>query len=77
MVDSFDKEMQQAIHYKDIEGLIDRKAKEVDNNDDKIELLAVKSLAAGNVDGLLKEFGFDKKKVTYEVERFLGKQIKR
>ena len=37
----------------------------------------MKSLAAGNVDGLLKEFGFDKKKVTFEAERFLGKQSKR
>jgi hypothetical protein len=77
LVDSFDKEMQQAVHYKDVEGLIERKAKEADNGADKIELLAVKSLAAGSVDGLLKEFGFDKKKVTFEVERFLGKQIKR
>ena len=73
MVDTFDKEMQQAIHYKDMEGLIERKAKEAGSSPDKIELLAVKSLAAGSVDGLLKEFGFDKKKVTFEVERFLGK----
>ena len=31
MVDSFDKEMQQAIHYQDMEGLIERKAKVADN----------------------------------------------
>ena len=37
----------------------------------------MKTLAAGNFDSLLKEFGFDKTKVTFEVERFLGKQIKR
>ena len=77
MVESFDKEMAQAMHYKDMEGFIERKAKEADSPADKIELLAVKSLADGNVDALLKEFGFDKKKVTFEVERFLGKQIKR
>ena len=54
LVDNFDKEMQQAVHYKDLEGLIERKAKEADNGADKIELLAVKSLAVGSVDGLLK-----------------------
>ena len=60
-----------------MEGFIERKAKAATSKEDKIELKAVSALAAGNIDGLMKEFGFDKKKVMFEVERFLGKQHKK
>ena len=69
--------MQQATHYNDMDGFIERKARSASSKEDKVELLAVKALAAGNIEGLMKEFGFDKKKVIFEVERFLGKQHKR
>jgi len=39
-------------------------------------MIALKSLAVGSQEDLLKEFGFDSKKVTFEAEHFLGKQIK-
>ena len=77
LVETFDKEMQQATHYNDMDGFIERKAKAATSKEDKIELKAVSALAAGNIDGLMKEFGFDKKKVMFEVERFLGKQHKK
>ena len=38
-------------------------------------MIALKSLSTGNQEDLFKEFGFDTKKVTFEAERFLGKQI--
>ena len=44
---------------------------------EKLEMNALKSLAEGNQDDLLREFGFDSKKVTFAAERFLGKQIQK
>ena len=38
-------------------------------------MIALKSLASGSQEDLFKEFGFDTNKVTFEAERFLGKQI--
>lgn len=40
-------------------------------------MIALKSISSGSQDALFKEFGFDMKKVTFEAERFLGKQIKK
>ena len=54
---------------------LERKAREAQTPEDRLELMALKSLASDSFDDLLKEFGFDKKKVTFEAERFLGKQI--
>ena len=56
-----------------MDGFIERKAKAAPSKEDKVELLAVKALAEGSIEGLMKEFGFDKKKVMFEVERYLGK----
>ena len=44
---------------------------------EKLEMVALKSLATGSRDDLFREFGFDQKKVTFEAEHYLGKQIKK
>ena len=38
-----------------------------------MEILALKTIQSGGIDDMLKEFGHDPKKVTFEVEHFLGK----
>ena len=38
-------------------------------------MVALKSLSTNSQDELFKEFGFDSKKVTFEAERYLGKEI--
>ena len=38
-------------------------------------MIALKSLSTGSQEELFKEFGFDNKKVTFEAERYLGKEI--
>ena len=38
-------------------------------------MIAVKSLSCGSEEDLLRELGFDEKKINFEAERFLGKQI--
>ena len=38
-------------------------------------MIALKSLSTNNQEDLFKEFGFDSKKVTFEAERYLGKEI--
>ena len=52
-------------------------AKQAMSPGEKLEMNALKSLAEGNQDDLLREFGFDSKKVTFAAERFLGKQIQK
>ena len=37
----------------------------------------MKCLLDNNYDALLKDFGIDKKKAIFEVERFLGRKIQR
>ena len=39
--------------------------------------MAIRSLVDANPDALLKDLGLDNKKVTFEVERFLGKPLKK
>ena len=55
--------------------LYDRAAREALTSGEKLELVALKSLSTGSQDDLFKEFGIEPKKVTFEAERFLGKQI--
>lgn len=38
-------------------------------------MIALKSLSTNSQEELFKEFGFDSKKVTFEAERYLGKEI--
>lgn len=53
--------------------LLDQKAHEVQNAAEKLEILALKTLYTGDFEDMLREFGHDRKKVTFEVEHFLGK----
>ena len=38
-------------------------------------MIALKSLSTNSQEELFKEFGFDSKKVTFEAERYLGKEM--
>lgn len=58
----------------DIQTFVDRKSK-LCNENERLEYLALKVLASGEPADILKEFGIDSKKVNFEAERFLGKQI--
>lgn len=59
--------------------MIEQKASEVGrvSSDEKLEILAINSIVNRNPESLLKTFGFDNKKVTFEVERYLGKPLKK
>lgn len=54
--------------------LLDSKANEEENNAERLEILAMKTLQTGDFEIMLREFGHDRNKVTFEVEHFLGKQ---
>jgi hypothetical protein len=41
------------------------------------EFLVLKCLLDGNYDDLLKSFGIDKKKTTFEVEKYLGRKLQK
>ena len=55
--------------------LYDQLARQAITPGEKLEMIALKSLSTNNQEDLLKEFGFDSKKVTFEAERYLGKEI--
>ncbi len=57
--------------------MYDQAARQAISPGEKLEMIALKSLSTGCKDDLFKEFGFDNKKVTFEAERYLGKQIKK
>lgn len=59
----------------DLPTLLEKKAKAQSNTNERLELLAIKAIASGDTTEFLKELGVDHKKITFEVERFLGKQI--
>ena len=42
-----------------------------------VEFKVLKCLLEENYDALLKQFGIDKKKTIFEVERFLGRKLNR
>ena len=75
LVEGFDKELQQALQMSDLPTLLDRKARQSLNQSEKLEYLAIRAMALGESSELLKEFGIDQKKISLEVERYLGKQI--
>jgi len=55
--------------------LIAKKISESQNEIDKMEFLAIHSIHNKQYDDLFKLFGFDKVKLSYEVEKYLGKKI--
>lgn len=75
LVEAFDKELQQALQMSDLSTLLERKARAISNPNERLELLAIRAVALGNTSEIMKEFGIDNKKITFDVEKFLGKQI--
>lgn len=61
----------------DLPTLLDRKARQSGNQNEKLEYLAIRAMVLRDHTELLKEFGIDQKKITFEVERYLGKQIQK
>jgi hypothetical protein len=59
----------------DLSTLLERKARAISNPNERLELLAIRAVALGNTSEIMKEFGIDNKKITFDVEKFLGKQI--
>jgi hypothetical protein len=57
----------------DLPTLLEKKAKALSNSNERLELLAIRAVAQGDTTEFMKELGVDHKKITYEVERFLGK----
>ncbi len=59
----------------DIATLLEKKARSLTNTNERLEMRAIRAVAMGDTTELLKEFGIDQKKINFEAERFLGKQI--
>lgn len=59
----------------DLSQLLDKKISDAGNDIDKMEFVAIKSILKNNYDGLLKMFGYDKNKIIYDVEKYLGRKI--
>lgn len=59
----------------DLQTLLERKARSMTNASERLELLAIRAVALGDTTEIMKEFGIDQKKITFDAERFLGKQI--
>jgi len=57
--------------------ICDLKSKNSANDYDMVEFKVLKCLLEENYDALLKQFGIDKNKAVFEVERFLGKKLNR
>ena len=57
--------------------ICDLKSKNSQNDYDMVEFKVLKCLLEENYDALLKQFGIDKNKAVFEVERFLGKKLNR
>jgi len=57
--------------------ICDQKSKNAQNDYDMTEFKVLKCIIENDYDPLLKQFGIDKKKATFEVERFLGKKLNR
>ena len=74
-ITEFDHEVTKAIQNDNKGSLYDQAARNAISDGERLEMIALKSLSTGSQEDLFKEFGFDGKKVTFEAERFLGKQI--
>jgi len=57
--------------------ICDIKSKNAQNDYDMMEFKVLKCLLENNYDALLKQFGIDKNKAVFEVERFLGRKLNR
>ena len=57
--------------------LYDQMTREAISPGEKLEMIALKSLSTGSQDELFKEFDFESKKITFEAERYLGKEHKK
>jgi len=53
------------------------KSKNAQNDYDMMEFKVLKCLIDNNYDDLLKQFGIDKNKAAFEVERYLGRKLNR
>ena len=78
-IQEFDQQVNQALNTDSLDKLIEQEARETGqtSQNEKLEILAINSVVNGGPESLLKTFGFDNKKVTFEVERFLGKPLKK
>ena len=77
LVENFDRELQQALQMSDLSTMLERKARQLTNANERLELLAIRAVSLGDTSEILKEFGIDPKKIKFEAEKFLGKQIQR
>lgn len=77
LVENFDRELQQALQMSDLSTMLERKARQLTNANERLELLAIRAVSLGDTSEILKEFGIDQKKIKFEAEKFLGKQIQR
>jgi hypothetical protein len=60
-----------------MEQICEVKSKNASNENDMMEFKVLKCLFENNYDALLKQWGIDKKKAMFEVERYLGRKINR
>ena len=72
-VNEFDQEVTKAVSSGTMGNIYDHFARQALSAGEKLEMVALKSLATGSRDDLFREFGFDQKKVTFEAEHYLGK----
>lgn len=56
--------------------ICDTKSKNASHDYDMMEFKVMKCLFDKNYDSLLKQFGIDKNKAIFEVERYLGRKLR-
>jgi len=57
--------------------ICDVKSKNASSDYDMMEFKVLKCLLESNYDDLLRQFGIDKKKAVFDVEKFLGRKLNR
>lgn len=60
-----------------ISQICETKSRNATNDYDMMEFKVLKCLIDNNYDDLLRQFGIDKNKALFEVERFLGRKVNR
>jgi hypothetical protein len=71
------KEFDDQLNNLQMSQICDIKSRNAQNDYDMMEFKVLKCLIDDNYDELLKQFGIDKKKASFEVERYLGRKINR